>query len=87
MNIKRILTTIALTISLAAHAQTENLCYGFAPRTLAPEDIAAHGTAMNNFIECAICLNPSADPLLASLKGSKVVGVRCYLRADYKQKS
>ena len=78
--------TLYTLFSIAA-AVAQPICYGYAPRTLSPDVVTAHGTAMNNFIEAGICLDPAADPLLADLKGSKVVGVRCYLRADYKQKS
>lgn len=61
--------------------------YGFAPNDCPQEEISAVGTGSNAFMEAAILLDPSADALVKRLKGSRITGVRCYLRADYKQKS
>ena len=68
------------------NAQTDHF-YGYAPLTPNQEEIAAHGSGKNNFTEAMIALDPSSDPMLQRLKGSKIVGVRCYLRADYNQAS
>lgn len=83
-----ILFAAAMLLPLCAGAQeTTRLYYGYTPQKPAPVDVTAFGTGMNNFVEGAICLNPANDPLLERLQGSKVVGVRCFMRAEYKQKS
>lgn len=61
--------------------------YGFSPHECGEDDIAAIGSGANAFMEAAIRIDPEADPLVANLKGRNILGVRCYLRADYKQKS
>ena len=49
--------------------------------------MTAIGSGANAFMEAAIRIDPAIDPLVAKLQGRKILGVRCYLRADYKQKS
>lgn len=61
--------------------------YGFAPNECPESEINAIGTGANAFMEAAIRLDPQADALVARLAGRSISGVRCYLRADYKQKS
>lgn len=89
INFNKIIASLLLTgatiASLSAADGTYN--YGFAPVNPAPEELNAHGTAMNYFMEAVIKLDASDDPVLASLKGKHITGVRCYLRQDYKQKS
>lgn len=87
MKLKYFCTLILAAASLAASAQDDVIYYGYAPRNPSPDEIVSHGTGMNNFIEAGICLNPANDPVIARLKGSEVLGVRCFLRTDYKQKS
>lgn len=61
--------------------------YGFAPKDCDADEMTAIGTASNAFIEGVIRMDPALDPLAARLKGRNIIGVRCYLRADYRQKS
>lgn len=69
----------------AAAAQTTGYI-GFAPNECAETEISAQGTGKNQYIEVAIKLDPETTPYFASMAGCQIVGVRCYLRADYKQK-
>lgn len=75
----------ALSVS-SVNADTPSY-YGYAPKECAESEITALGSGNNAFMEAAIRIDPARDPLVAHLKGCKVTGVRCYLRADYKQKS
>lgn len=61
--------------------------YGFSPKECPEEEMTAIGSGANAFMEAAIRIDPAIDPLVAKLQGRKILGVRCYLRADYKQKS
>ncbi|MCM1309771.1 MAG: Omp28-related outer membrane protein [Bacteroides sp.] len=74
-----------LLMSAAASAETVGYV-GFAPLTVGINEITAQGSGKNMYLECAIKLDPTATPYLENLKGCQVVGVRCYLRTDYKQK-
>lgn len=82
---KHILLTLVLAFAaIVAHA--ENIYYGYAPVNVAENDMALAGTNSNNFMAVAVRLTPEQDPVWRSLQGSKVVGVRVYLRNEYKQK-
>ena len=59
--------------------------YGYAPGNVQAEEVAGLGSGMNKFVQGMTLFDPASDPALARMKGKKVVGVRCYLRADYKQ--
>ncbi len=76
---------LLLIVPAAASAQTTGYL-GFAPYEVKPNEISAQGTGKNMYLECAIKLDPAQTPYLANLKGCQIVGVRCYLRTDYKQK-
>lgn len=82
--IKNILAALLL-IPAAASAQTVGYI-GFAPQEVNDDEISAQGSGKNMYIECAIKLDPAVTPYFAQLKGCQVVGVRCFLRTDYKQK-
>ena len=82
---KKILLSLFALFALGAAAQTTSH-YGFAPDTLVPEDIQALGTGENAYVAGMICLDPVNNPVVQRLKGQKVTGVRCYLRAAYAQK-
>ena len=71
-----------LSIGCCALAQQP---YGYAPGSVTSEEISGLGSGMNKFVQGMTLFNPSEDPVIARMKGKKVVGVRCYLRADYKQ--
>lgn len=82
---KHILLIIALAlVSLAGHAQ--KAYYGYAPSDIIDSDIALAGTNSNNFMQVAAGFDPAQDPAWARLVGKKVVGVRVYLRNEYKQR-
>ena len=59
--------------------------YGYAPGSVTSEEISGLGGGINEFVQCMTCFDPSGDPALARMKGKKVLGVRCYLRAAYSQ--
>ena len=82
---KKILLSLFALFALGTAAQTTSH-YGFAPDTLVPEDIQALGTGENAYVAGMICLDPVNDPVVQRLKGQKITGVRCYLRAAYAQK-
>lgn len=82
---KHILLTLLLAfVGLAAHA--EKFYYGYAPLNVDERDMALAGTNSNNFMSVAVCLDADADPAWRNLIGSKVVGVRVFLRNEYKQR-
>ena len=59
--------------------------YGYAPANPAAEDLSALGGNKNQFVQGLTKFDPAQDPVLQRLKGREVKGVRCYVRADYKQ--
>ena len=73
-----------LSIGNSALAQQP---YGYAPGldNVNSEELSGLGSGMNKFVQGMTLFDPSEDPVIARMKGKKVVGVRCYLRADYKQ--
>lgn len=74
----------ALMAPAASHAKAY---YGFAPNETPASELIAIGSGRNAFLEAVVSVDASKDPLVAKLKGSKITGVRFYLRADFKQKS
>ena len=81
--------TIALMAARSASSMgaASTSYYGFCPKDCNEAEMTAIGSGSNTFIEGAIRLDASVDPLVGKLKGRKITGVRCFLRADYKQKS
>ena len=79
---RQIVIVFALLIGCCALAQQP---YGYAPGSVDNDEVAGLGGAKNEFVQCMTCFDPASDPAIARMKGKKVVGVRCYLRADYKQ--
>ena len=59
--------------------------YGYAPANAATDDLSALGGNKNQFVQGLTKFDPAQDPVLQRLKGKEVKGVRCYVRADYKQ--
>ncbi len=85
---KKTLCTLALLLVATAGMQAQGLIpYGFTPDTIAAEQLSAVGSGKSNYTAGLICLDPTQDSAVARLKGQEVKGVRCYLRAAYKQKS
>lgn len=85
---KTIMTASLACLCIAgAKAQDTSIYMGYAPLYPAQEETYATGTGENKFLEVAMCIDPSADPLTTRLKGSEIVGVRCFLSEEYRQKS
>ncbi|MBR6455986.1 MAG: hypothetical protein IKS72_03520, partial [Prevotella sp.] len=59
--------------------------YGYAPANAVADDLSALGGNKNQFVQGLTKFDPAQDPVLQRLKGKEVKGVRCYVRADYKQ--
>ena len=62
------------------------LPYGYGPIAVQPEDLSALGGNKNEFVQGMVLFDPAADPALERMKGMTIKGIRCYMRADYKQK-
>ena len=71
-----------LSVGGCAFAQVP---YGYAPASVADGEIAGLGGGINEYVQVMTCFDPTADPAIARMKGRKIVGVRCYLRAAYSQ--
>lgn len=84
---KKILLSIMFMAALGVPSMNADSYYGFAPKECSETEMTALGSGTNAFMEAAIRIDPALDPLIANLKGRKITGVRCYLRADYKQKN
>ena len=61
--------------------------FGFAPLDPDYDSVTAQGTGKNAYAEASVTLDPAANVAVARLKGKKILGVRCYMRSDYPQKS
>lgn len=59
--------------------------YGYAPASPTADEMSALGGNKNQFVQGLTCFDPSEDPVLQRLKGKEILGVRCYVRADYQQ--
>lgn len=68
-------------------AQARTVYYGYTPHEPAEEEISVIGSGTNNFAELAIRLMPSSDPVVKQLQGARVLGVRVWLRTEYKQRT
>lgn len=83
---KKILVSIALFLGLMPVVMSqETVRYGYCPEQISLENMSALGTGKNKFIEGAICLDPTSDPVLKRMQGVQLKGVRVYMQADYKQ--
>ncbi len=71
-----------LSIGNCALAQVP---YGYAPGEPQDADLSALGSGKNSFVQGMVRFDPTVDPALARMKGRNIRGVRCYLRADYRQ--
>lgn len=86
MNLKSLLAPALLLCAAAAGAST-TVNFGYVADNPNPADLTAQGTNKNQWLECAVAFDPAVVPYFSNLKGAKIVGVRCYLRCDYKQKA
>lgn len=78
-------TALILTLILSAANLTAQQPYGYVPGSVTDEEVAGFGSGLNKFVQGMTLFDPASDPAIARMKGKKVVGVRCCLRADYKQ--
>lgn len=77
------LCTMNFELGSCAQAQVP---YGYAPEGAKSEDLAALGLgSKSGFVQGMVLFDPTTDPALTRIKGQEIKGVRCYLRADYKQ--
>lgn len=81
---KKLIATLLLCnfVTLVLWSQVP---YGYAPASIAADDLSALGGNKNQFVQGLVKFSPAQDPVLQRLKGRQVKGVRCYVRADYKQ--
>lgn len=87
--LKNILKTTGIAVcalSMSAQAYADSY-FGFAPLDPDFEMTSALGAGKNGYAEAAIALDPVNNPVVAALKGAKIIGFRCYMRADYRQKN
>ncbi len=77
-----ILTLFILNLELSL----AQLPYGYAPMEIQPEEMSALGANKNGFVQGMVLFDPATDPAFGRMKGMTIKGVRCYMRADYKQK-
>lgn len=73
------------TFSVSMQAEAEAY-FGFAPFDSPTDATTAQGSGKNGYAEAAITLDPTANAVVEALKGKKILGVRCFIRADYPQK-
>ncbi len=85
---RRLIHTLILTAcALISGAQAKGEAYfGYAPLNPDPENTSALGSGKNGYTEAAITLDPQTNPVAEALRGTRIVGVRCYMRTDYRQK-
>lgn len=77
------LCTMHFELGCCAWAQ---IPYGYAPEGAKAEDLAALGLgSKSGFVQGMVLFDPTIDPALTRIKGQEIKGIRCYLRADYKQ--
>lgn len=76
---------VALLLFMAAMPLSSQVPYGYAPANPVAEELSALGGNKNQFVQGLTKFDPAQDPVLQRLKGKEVKGVRCYVRADYKQ--
>lgn len=87
---KRILSVLlGLALGFLGHAAAQDaVLYGPGPAGTPADDIrSAVGSGENAYFAALVGMDPATDPVMQRLKGQKIIGVRCYMRAAYKQKS
>ncbi len=75
-----------LLSSLSARHSLAQVPYGYAPMGAAENELSGLGGNKNEFVQGMVLFDPASDPALARIKGKEIKGIRCYMRADYKQK-
>ena len=81
-----LLTAFLALSSVRAEAQDE-LYFGIVPLEADAGRLSPLGTGENKFFETVVCLDTSSDVLVGKLEGCEIVGVRCFLNYEYRQKS
>lgn len=81
-----LLTAFLALPSVRAEAQDE-LYFGIVPLEADAGRLSPLGTGENKFFETVVCLDTSSDVLVGKLEGCEIVGVRCFLNYEYRQKS
>ena len=86
---KRIILSLTLLLGVATFLGSSRALaqvpYGYAPLAADEEDLSGLGGNKNQFVQGMTLFDPTTDPVLGRLKGREIRGVRCYLRADYRQ--
>lgn len=82
---KRIALVLFILHSFALHSLAQ-VPYGYAPTGVADNELSALGGNKNEFVQGMVLFDPASDLALARIKGKEIKGIRCYMRADYKQK-
>ena len=86
INRKRVHLLTLLLLFCASPLLAQLVPYSYAPNDVLPEEISGLGGSKSQYIQGLTLFDPATDPALARMKGLQIKGVRCYLRADYKQK-
>ncbi|MBR1732309.1 MAG: hypothetical protein IJ729_01000, partial [Alloprevotella sp.] len=79
---RQLFAIICCAACATLHAQVP---YSYAPANPADSELSALGGNKNEFVQGLVLFDPATDPALQRMKGLEIKGVRCYLRADYKQ--
>ena len=83
---KRIALILFLLYSSLCLRSFAQIPYGYAPIGTAEEELSALGIGnKSGFVQGMVLFDPASDMVLDRLKGKDIKGVRCYVRADYKQ--
>jgi len=72
-------------VAFAWGGATAQVPYSYAPATVTAEETSALGGNKNEFVQGLTLFDPTTDPAMARMKGLKISGIRCYLRAAYAQ--
>ena len=82
---RKLIVAILTALCLLPTMGEAQVPYSYAPLEIGDAKTTGVGSNKNSFFQGVTLFDPAEDPALARMKGKKVVGVRCYLRADYKQ--
>ena len=60
--------------------------YSYAPSQVGAEEVSALGAGTrSDYVQGLTCFDPATDPAFARMQGYQILGIRVYMRADYKQ--
>lgn len=84
MKKRNILSAFLFALAFTAQAQ-QTVPYSYAPNSINEAETRLLGLGdKSGFVEAAICLDPSADPIIGRLKGQQILGVRINLQHRYR---